>query len=378
MTDGVITKELLAELDKKFNAFKNAEVKIAIIGQSGSGKSSLINAIAGQRIAKVGATETTVEAQSFSSGGITFTDLPGLGTIKFPKDEYIAKFELEAYDAVIVVTANRFYENDLWLIKEMNSLGKFIFVVRTKIDTAVESESYDNGLSESQALEKIRSDISANLSEIDIGKNHKGIYLTSSRFSSKYDFSRLMNTIANSLSNIKKDRFVADAAITSESMLNEKRKVAEKIVSWRAVASAANGLNPIPGLDVAVDISILIEMGKQIQKIYGLDEEQIAYAESLSRGKVSFSAIKKNVAQFVGKFLVKEGIIILLKKMGLAVAAKSLVKWIPFIGSIVSAGIGYKTTLYFGEEMIDEAESVCREVLQSISEDVADLSANMA
>jgi predicted GTPase len=76
---------------EKIEEFENTEVHCALIGQSGSGKSSLINAIAGEKIANVGVVETTSEPRPFKHQGIMFTDLPGCGTAKYPKAQYRTK-----------------------------------------------------------------------------------------------------------------------------------------------------------------------------------------------------------------------------------------------------------------------------------------------
>lgn len=50
-----LEKKLKADLDK----FESARIKCGIIGRSGVGKSSLINAIVGEHIAEVGEVETS-------------------------------------------------------------------------------------------------------------------------------------------------------------------------------------------------------------------------------------------------------------------------------------------------------------------------------
>ena len=54
-------KEYLEKFKEELENFKKTKVKCRIIGRSGTGKSSLINAIVGERIAEVGVTETTME-----------------------------------------------------------------------------------------------------------------------------------------------------------------------------------------------------------------------------------------------------------------------------------------------------------------------------
>lgn len=77
--------QIVAEATRQSTEYNSTTIKCGIIGLSGAGKSSLINAIAGQKIAQTGSTETTMEAQSYINKGIEYVDLPGCGTQKWPK-----------------------------------------------------------------------------------------------------------------------------------------------------------------------------------------------------------------------------------------------------------------------------------------------------
>lgn len=356
---------LLEEAKKQKNAFDTATVKCGLIGLSGAGKSSLINAIAGEKIAAVGSTEQTMEAQSFAHEGIEFVDLPGCGTQKWPQATYISDLGLESYDCFILVTSNRFYEADQFLFNELKAVRKKpCFLVRTKIDRSIEDEAHDNQLSEEDTLDKIRKNLISSISAKD-----EKVYLVSSRHPTKWDLGRLVDDISSSQTGVKKDRFIAGMATWSKEALEKKRLVARKIVSWSAVASAANGLNPIPGVDVAVDVGVLSKMCKEINSVYGLSEEQIAYVKATSpklADSVEFNGLAQNISRWAARYLVAEGIVALLKAMGKSIAIKSISKFLPFIGSIVAAGVGYKMTTAFGERYLEEAENLAEQLLEQV------------
>ncbi|RLA47055.1 MAG: hypothetical protein DRR42_17850, partial [Gammaproteobacteria bacterium] len=98
---------IVAKLEQEQAEFENAIVRCGIIGPSGSGKSSLINAIAGRKIAEVGSVEQTMEPLSFCRDGIEFIDLPGCGTPNWPQATYIEQLGLTDLDCFIIVTADR-------------------------------------------------------------------------------------------------------------------------------------------------------------------------------------------------------------------------------------------------------------------------------
>ena len=146
MNEQIDYSDLAKTFNEEINALQNATVKCAIIGRSGVGKSSLINAISGEKLAKVGVTETTMEiGEPYKNGRLWFYDLPGASTEKFPKSEYVEKMNIKEMDCVIFATSDRFYEDDKHLIEEINKLNIPIYLIRTKIDFSVDRGQKDNG-----------------------------------------------------------------------------------------------------------------------------------------------------------------------------------------------------------------------------------------
>ena len=96
-----------SKLEQARLEFESVKVKCGITGLSGSGKSSLINAIAGERIARVNVVEQTNEPLEYTHGGVTFVDLPGCGTANWPCESYVSRLDLSSYDCFILVTAQR-------------------------------------------------------------------------------------------------------------------------------------------------------------------------------------------------------------------------------------------------------------------------------
>jgi len=356
---------LIEEARGRQKAFDEATVKCGIIGMSGSGKSSLINAIAGEKIAPVGSTEQTTEAQSFFHCGIEFVDLPGCGTERWPQDSYIDALSLDAYDCFIIVTSNRLYETDLYLFNQLAVMRQIpCFFVRNKIDLAITDEAHDNHLSEQETLDKVRANILSSIpSQEDV------IYLTSARHPTQWDLPALINDISVSQPGVKQDKFIAGMAIWSESAIEKKSKVARQLVSWSAVLSAANGVNPIPGTDVVIDATILVNMCRQINKIFGVTEEQLAYLERSAptlADTAEFKSIKQGILMLAVKYATAEAVLMILKKMGIKVLLKNSSKLLPFIGTLVSAGIGYKMTASFGDSYLTEAEEKSQQLLQCV------------
>ncbi len=359
--DKMNPQEVLNKINKDLESYKNAKIKCGIIGRSGTGKSSLINAIAGEHIAEVGEIETTMNVKEpIESNGLLFYDLPGCSTSNFPREDYIKEFNVEDFDCVILVTADRFFEDDLFLIQELIEIKIPVFAVRTKIDFSIE-RGLKRGIPAEETYRTVYDNIVENLK----GNKVKGIYLTSADFPKQYDFSKLLEDVFFSLKDFKKERFIADINITSERILEEKKRIAEKIVLRHSALSAANGLNPIPGLDISLDVALLVKMSKEVQTIYGLNEEQQEFnLQFIDKKSAKFIASK--VLQYTTKYGGKEAIMLLLKRVSSSIITKTASKWVPFVGQVIAAGIGFKMTSWIGKDMIEDAETIAVETYEAI------------
>ncbi|MBR1439313.1 MAG: YihA family ribosome biogenesis GTP-binding protein [Synergistaceae bacterium] len=123
--------------------------EIAVAGRSNVGKSSLINALLGARLAKTGQTPGKTRSINFyraesSSGSLRIVDLPGYGYAKRSKDErndwqrlvsaYMRDRESLRLVCHLVDFRHGLLKNDRELQEWIRSEGKKIFVVFTKAD----------------------------------------------------------------------------------------------------------------------------------------------------------------------------------------------------------------------------------------------------
>jgi len=181
----------------------NVAVSIAVVGMSGVGKSSFINSIRGldaddQRAAAVGVTETTVQIDSYTHPyhpNITFWDLPGVGTDRFPQAEYLRLITVDRYDFFVVMSATRFYETDAWLVNQVSKRGKKFVFVRTKVDIEVRNnkKAHPRSHNEDTVLEQIATSTKEHLT--DIHQTNAEVFLIDSYAKQKYDFKLLADKL---------------------------------------------------------------------------------------------------------------------------------------------------------------------------------------
>jgi len=143
----------------------------------------------------------------------------------------------------------------------------------------------------------------------------------------------------------------------SESSLDQKRQEAKEIIDRYAGLAAANAFNPIPVLDVGIDMRLMIAMSEALAAAYGLGQDQ---TQALAGTKISHSPALRHVAERTTPYLAERVAAGFLPRLGLELVARESSKWIPFIGSLIAARIGYRMACRFGEKVLQECEAtVC-------------------
>ncbi|PNZ03220.1 hypothetical protein CD144_13350 [Staphylococcus equorum subsp. linens] len=103
-----------------------------------------------------------------------------------------------------------------------------------------------------------------------------------------------------------------------------------KIVKQRSTASGAVAAVPVPGVDIAADIGIMLEVIGKINKKFGLSSEEIDELDGDEKQKITVLIISVG-SDFAGKVITKEIVIKALKKAGVKVTTKQVAKYIPFL-----------------------------------------------
>ena len=128
---------LAASIAKKYlEDINSIPLNIAVTGESGSGKSTFVNAFRGidntdETAAPTGVVETTMEPESYPHPrypNVILWDLPGVGTTRFPADQYLKYVGFEKFDFFIIISADRFRENDAKLAQEIKKMGQEVLL----------------------------------------------------------------------------------------------------------------------------------------------------------------------------------------------------------------------------------------------------------
>jgi hypothetical protein len=276
--------------------------------------------------------------------GVTLVDLPGYDTARFPKEVYFKQFEVPSYDLFLCVFSGKLREADSQFFKELKSAGKVCLFVRNKSD-----DLWQRG----KTVEELRAPIVRDVQEHS-GDASQKVYFTSCKTPEGID--KLEKAIHDNLSAAKAERWARSAKASSKEFLDLKRAACERYVTLASGASAANALNPISGVDIAVDVSVLVVLFKEIRDAYGLTENRL---HDLAAGPLSA------IAKEVGEFATKQGILMLLKRFAGREVVKSVAKYIPFVGQLVAAAIGFGVTKSAGDWYLESCHQLAEETLSN-------------
>jgi len=342
-------KDEANKLQGMLNELNDTPVNIALFGQPGAGKSSLINKLIGTKLTEVGVeTDKTDSENSYQwlrdDYGLNIIDLPGYGTSKFPKDEFRKKFDILNKDLFLCVFSGKFRQEDSEFLNELKSLKKECIFVSNKCDVLFDSEGKD---SQSDLEKDIVDDLEGQL------LSRESVIFTSCK--TELGLDHLSKEIMKRLEGAKRERWIRSGKAYSLEFLENKREITKKQVWISAGISAANGVNPIPGVDISVDISILLLLFKSIKDSFGLNDIAI----QKDKYKV-FAPLAKSISEY----LTKEGVLLLIKKYATEQTLKQFGKYIPLVGPVIAGSIGFAVTLSVGKSYLNDCYELAKGILE--------------
>ncbi|KAJ0063211.1 hypothetical protein NL108_013382 [Boleophthalmus pectinirostris] len=362
-------KEALKYLDM----INNVSLNIAITGESGSGKSSIVNVLRGIKNKTDGAAptspvETTKEPTPYpypKQDNIKIWDLPGIGTINFKADEYLQQVEFEKYDFFIIVSNDRFKENDAKLAQEIQRMNKKFYFVRSKIDQSIQGEiECDPDLKEDDLLKTIRDDCIKGLQ--DLGIQSPNVFLVCGLKRHLYDFENFCKKFQEELPERQLDALIIALPVNSIEVIEQKKKALEKKIKWYILASAAGAAVPIPGISEGLDLSMIIKFTIECRNALGLTPDSLEKLSSLS--SVPVEDLKAVVKSLLSSSQVTKNLVLkVLSTSAIYITATSIEegsRFIPLIGIPVAMSLSSLTTYralnYVLNTLTEDAKQVLR------------------
>lgn len=139
--------------------------------------------------------------------------------------------------------------------------------------------------------------------------------------------------------------------------LERMRSRARARVTKRALMSAGAILVPIPGLDLAADVALLIRLIDEINSEFGLTPMQID-ALNPKRQVLVYKTVASFGGAMVGRLVTPALVARALTHVGLRLTAKSAARFVPIAGQALAAGLSYAAMRYVGLAHMRDCERV--------------------
>lgn len=163
------------------------------------------------------------------------------------------------------------------------------------------------------------------------------------------------------MSNLAKDPSIG------ELQLQKIRDECFEMVNSSSFFSGAVAVVPIPGLDVANDVSILMRLIPKINKKFGLSPEQIDELDPQLK-ELTLIAITKIGTGLIGKYVTREAAVRAVSAIGTkaatATVTKTGLKYVPLLGPVLSGGISYAAMRFVGRAHVNDCYKVALSLLE--------------
>jgi uncharacterized protein (DUF697 family) len=152
-----------------------------------------------------------------------------------------------------------------------------------------------------------------------------------------------------------------DVVPSTPQQIETAAREARRLVSRRALFAAGVAVVPIPGLDWATNVGVLVKLLPDINRVFGLSAEQVARLAP-DRRLVVFKAITTGGGLLVGRLVTRELVMSMLRMVGVRLSAQQAVKFVPIAGQGLSAVLTYGAVKYVCEQHIRQCMSICEQL----------------
>ncbi|XP_028633452.1 uncharacterized protein LOC114629576 [Grammomys surdaster] len=351
----------LSEISHALRNIDKAPLNIAVTGETGTGKSSFINALRGVReeeegAAPTGVVETTMRRTPYQHPKlpkVTLWDLPGIGSTNFPPQNYLTEMKFGEYDFFIIVSATRFKEIDAHLAKAIAKMNTKFYFVRTKIDQDLSNEqrSKPKFFRRDNVIKKIRDDCSEHLQKVL--SSQPPVFLVSNFDVSDFDFPTLETTLLRELPAHKRHVFMMSLHSVTETAIGRKRDFLRQKIWLEALKAGVWATIPLGGF-IRDEIQKLEETLNLYRSYFGLDNASL---ENIAKDfNVSVNEIKAHL----------KSLHLLTKNKDMSFKEK-LLKYIEYIsyvtGGPLASGLYFRKTYYWKSLFIDTVASDAKSLL---------------
>ncbi len=134
-----------------------------------------------------------------------------------------------------------------------------------------------------------------------------------------------------------------------------------RLVRKRALLAAGVAAVPVPGLDWATDVGILLRLIPQINLAFGLSPQQLERLAPERQLAVA-KAVGAGGSLLIGKLITRELVIKALAAVGIRLTTQQAAKFVPIAGQAVSALLTYSALKWVCEQHIRQCLAVAQQL----------------
>ena len=135
-----------------------------------------------------------------------------------------------------------------------------------------------------------------------------------------------------------------------------------RLVTKRALLAAGVAVIPIPGIDWATDVAVLLKVLPEINRVFGLSPEQIDRLAP-DRRLVVYKTVSAGGGMLVGRLVTRELIMRVLALVGVRLTTQQAAKYVPIAGQAVSALLTFSSLKYVCEQHIQQCVAVSKQLM---------------
>lgn len=129
----------------------------------------------------------------------------------------------------------------------------------------------------------------------------------------------------------------------------------KKFVTQRALVTAGASAIPIPGINVTVDVTMLMSILNFINQEFGLTPQQIQHLSTDKQEMITVTG-----SAWAGKLITKSLVLAVLKKLSIQMTAAQAAKWVPIAGQVAAAGLSFAALKWIGNQHIQDCARIAR------------------
>jgi uncharacterized protein (DUF697 family) len=134
-----------------------------------------------------------------------------------------------------------------------------------------------------------------------------------------------------------------------------------RMVTQRALLAAGVATIPVPGLDWATDVGVLVSLLPKINEAFGLTPQQIERLAPERRLMV-YKALSAGGGMLIGKVITRDLVLRLLTLVGVRLTTQQAAKYVPLAGQAVSAALTFSALRYVCDQHIRQCVAVAEQL----------------